>query len=510
MEKFKQYYQAIKGFVVRRPYLTAILVIIAAGGGWWYYSGNKQTAISSVLVKKGTVSQVVSVTGTVKPANEVKLSFEKSGRVAVVYHEVGDRVSAGAYLVALDSADISAQLLQAKAVVKSNQAKLEELKNGTRPEDLLVSQVSVQNAVNDATNDIKNGYVNTDDAIRNKVDQFILNSRSAAPQLSFTISDSQLKINIENGRPILEKMLTSWNSSLETLPNTSDVRPFINEAKENLRMTQDYLDKIALAVNSLTTNSNISQSTIDGYKAAIVLGRSNVTAALNSLTASEEKLNNALSQLALKEAGTVSEQITAQEAVLEGSQASVLNLEAQLAKTVMVSPIGGVVTKQEAKVGETVPVSTPIVSVISESKYEIQANIPEADISKVKIGDVAEVTLDAYGSDVLFNAAVTEIDPAETIIDGVATYKTTLQFKDNDSRIKSGMTANTDIYGDKHENVLYIPGRTVSTKDKVKTVNVVGLGNSLSETVITTGLRGSNGDVEILSGLKEGDKVKTN
>lgn len=509
MEKFKQYYQATKSFVVRRPYFTTIIVIIIAGGGWWYSASNKKEVINSVTVKRGEVSQTISVTGRVKPARDVGLSFEKSGRVAAVYHEVGDRVGAGDYLVALDNADISAQLAQAKATVKSGQAKLLELRNGARPEDILVSQVAVQNAVNDAVNDIKNSYVNTDDAIRNKVDQFISNPQSSSPHLSLVILDSQLKTDIEAGRPVMENMLSSWDSSISELGGALDVTPYIDEAKANLRTAQSYLDKIALAVNSLTPSSNISQTTIDGYKAAIALGRTNVTTALNGLTAAEEKLVTAQSQLNLKKAGTVEEQIVAQEAVVEGAEANVLNLEAQLAKAAIFSPIKGMVTKQDAKVGEIAPAGVVLVSVISSAKYEIEANIPEADIAKIKIGDRAEVTLDAYGSDVVFKATLSKIDPAETIIDGVATYKTTLQFDENDERVKPGMTANTDISGNKHENVLYIPGRTITTKDGVKTVNLVE-GDSVREVIVTTGLRGSSGNVEILSGLEEEDNVKTN
>ena len=53
------------------------------------------------------------------------------------------------------------------------------------------------------------------------------------------------------------------------------------------------------------------------------------------------------------------------------------------------------------------------------------------------------------------------VDPAETIIDGVATYKTTLQFTDEDVRIKSGMTANVDITGLEKKDVLAVPQRAV-------------------------------------------------
>ncbi|MFA5841572.1 MAG: efflux RND transporter periplasmic adaptor subunit [Candidatus Paceibacterota bacterium] len=510
MEKIVNFFKSIKFFVFHNPWTMTILALVLVGAGLWAYKNKNNTPeINFAVTKIGEVSQTVSVTGRVKPAKEVGLSFEKSGRVASVYREVGENINAGEPISSLDNSDISAQLSQAKATVKAEQARLDELKSGARPEDINVSEVAVQNAVNDLVNNIKSGYVSADDSIHNKVDQFMSNPRSASPKLNFIINNSQLTIYIESGRPVIETMLNSWNVSVAGISASRDITPYISEAKSNLRLEQSFLDNVAEAVNSLTTNANISQTTIDGYKAAVSSARTNVNTALDGITAAEEKYKNASSSLSLKKAGATKEQLDAQTAKVEGAEANVMSLEAQLAKTVLRSPISGVVTKQDAKVGEMAPAGTVLSAVISNARYEIEANIPEADIAKIKVGDNAEVTLDAYGNDAVFFAVVSKIDPAETIIDGVATYKTTLQFDKNDARVKPGMTANTDISGQKKSNILFIPGRTISTKDGVKTVILVE-GDNVREVVVTTGLRGSNGDVEILSGLKEGDKIKTN
>ena len=500
----------IKDFYVRHPWVTATLALVIAGLVWWYYgSRDAETEITTTTVMRGTVSQLVSVTGTVKPASNANLSFEKGGRVAYVYAKVGERVGIGEALVSLENGDISAQLAQAKATARAQAAKLADLKRGTRPEDILVSEVDVENAKNEILNGVKSAYVDSDDAVRNKVDQFISNPKGSSPQLNFSVGNSALENDIENGRQAIESMLVSWNSSLAGLGSAESALPHAAEAKSNLQIVQNYLDKVALAVNSLQANTALSQTTVDAYKAAVLAGRTNVTSALDSLAASVEKLRTAESKLALKKAGTVKEQVDAQEAEVESAEASVLNLQAQLAKTVIRSPIAGVVTKQDAKRGEIAGVGIVLTSVISDSKYQIEANVAEADIAKIKIGDAAQVTLDAYGNDVVFTAAVTKIDPAETIVDGVPTYKTTLQFNQDDERIRSGMTANTDISGAKREDVLYISGRAISGKGASKTVNLIE-GETAREVNIETGLRGSNGDVEIISGLKEGDKVKVN
>src|SRR3989344_907392 len=496
-----------KNFLLKRPWVTVAVVALVAGGYWYFSSSEAATPTGYAVVERGTVSQVVSVTGKVEPASNADLSFEKGGRIAYVYHGVGERVGVGAALVSLESGDISAELAQARAVAKAQTAKLQELKKGTRLEDIFISEVDVENAKNEIINGVKSGYVNSDDAIRNKVDQLMSNPKSSSPQINFSVGDSKLENDIENGRQTIESMLISWSSSMVGMNNAQDVLPHAVEARNNLQVVQNYIDNVALAVNSLQGNTTVSQTTVDAYKAAVLAGRTNVTNAMNSLAASVEKLRTAESKLALKKAGTVKEKITAQEAEVESAEASILNLQAQLAKTVIRSPIAGIVTKQVAKAGEIAGAGAVLTSVISDAKYEIEASVAEADIAKIKLGDEAQVTLDAYGNDVVFAASVTSIDPAETVIDGVPTYKTTLQFETSDNRIKSGMTANTDISGAKRENALFIPGRAISGKGAAKTVNLIE-SETTREVTIETGLRGSNGDVEIISGLKEGDKGK--
>ncbi|HEY4513922.1 MAG TPA: efflux RND transporter periplasmic adaptor subunit [Candidatus Paceibacterota bacterium] len=498
---------AIKAFLANHLWSSVFAVMFLSGGAWWYLAGgNDAEKANFSVVERGTVSQLVSVTGTVRPASEVSLSFEKSGRIEFVYRDVGDRVQIGSALVTLENSELSAQLAQAEAAVRVQEARLQELKKGTRPEDILVSEVDVKNSKDGVINDLKTAYVNSDDAIRNKVDQLFSNPKSANPQFNYAISNFQLETDIESGRSEMESILNSWSVAVADSENIENLYSFILGSKANLRRVQNYLDEVASAVNSLSSNSGISQTTIDTYKAAILAGRSNVTTALESLSASEEKLRTADSKLALKRAGTIQEQIDAKAAEVDSAKANVLALQAQIAKTVIRSPIAGIVIRQDAKKGEIASAGSQIVSIISDAKYEIEANIPEADIAKIKIGNIAEVTLDAY-PDVFFKANVTKIDPAETVIEGVATYKTTLQFSGDDTRIRSGMTANTDIAGESRENVLLVPGRAVSQKEGKKFVELLE-GETTREVEIETGLRGSSGDIEVISGLKEGDRIR--
>ena len=92
------------------------------------------------------------------------------------------------------------------------------------------------------------------------------------------------------------------------------------------------------------------------------------------------------------------------------------------------------------------------------------------------------------------------------MVEGVSTYKVTLEFFEEDEKIKSGMTADLDIKTDKRSGVVYVPQRAVITQDGEKFVQVLG-GGQVKEVPVKTGLRGSDGRVEIMEGVKEGDKV---
>ena len=496
----------LKHFRQKSVYLPSIAAVVVLAGAYFYFFGSDEPELITALAVRGNLVQIVSVTGRVKPAESVNLAFEKGGRVAWKNAEVGDKIFAGQILVSLENADLAAQL-------KAEEAKLAELVSGSREEDIRIQKLKVENAEAElkdaqqsADDDLHDAFTKSDDAVRNKVDQFISNPTSSSPQINFAVSDANLESDIEWERIGLEAMLDSWKDSLDKLTGSSDVSAYLLGAKTNLNRLKTFLDKVSLAVNALTANSNLSQTTIDGYRAAVLTARTNINTAIANMTAADENLRSARAslnlekeELALLLAGTRPEKILAQEA-------SVDNFRAQLAKTIIRAPINGTVTIQNAKAGEIVGAGTTVISVISEANFEIEANVPEADVAKIHLADKAETTLDAYGSGVVFETAVSAIDPAETIIEGVATYKTTLQFAGKDERIKSGMTANVDITTAKLENVIVIPQRAVSSRDGLKFVRVIKDGRT-SEAEVKTGLRGSDGNIEIIEGLAEGDLI---
>ncbi len=532
-------------------FVIFIIVIILATGGWLIFGHSKKSAYNFVIAKRGDLVQEVSATGKVKPVQSVDLAFEKSGKVKRVYVDVGDRAGAGILLVELDGSELAAQLLSAEAAFKvaksqlaelvayrdAQAAKLEELKKGTRPENIKItesalkkSQQDLANYYDNVFNVLNDAYAKSDDAVRRQTDDIFNNDESDNPQLAFPLYNLQTEIDVERKRLLVKNILNEWRAELDSLKATSSAEAIdqsIVNAKKHISDIRDFLNR---AFDALNESIGIAPTMLDAYKSNINIGRTNVNAAAASVSNQEQLIvsqkliaEKAQNELNLQTAGNLPEQISAQESLLQQAEANIISQDArinqaeanvlaykiQLDKMIIKSPFSGIVTRQDAKIGQIISANNPVISVISESKFEIEANIPEADIVKLKIGNFASVTLDAYASDIIFEAVVVKIDPAETLIGGVSTYKTTLQFKKDDERVKPGMTANIDILTDKRESVIIVPQGTVFVKDNSKLVNIEVNSGIIEKREVKTGLRGSDGNIEIIEGVKEGDKIIT-
>lgn len=494
-------------FLAKPRNIVPLLALIAAISSAAYFSINRKETPEFVLAQKKDLIEEVSATGRVKAASSVNLAFEKSGRVSQVFVRVGTAVFLGGILIELENSDLLAQLSEAEANVKAQAARVDEVKRGTRVEEIEVEIAEVNDAKQTLLARIRDAYTKSDDAIRNKVDQFISNSRSRNPQVNLQIADSELKSEIETERIDLESRISFWKISLADLNAADDLAAHADTARNNLERVKLFLDETALMLSSITSGANLSQTILDGYKNDVSAGRSNIETAMLNLISAEADLKIAEKELLLKQAPPIPEKILAQEAALEEALAKVEGVKVQIAKTSLRSPLYGTVAAVDAKAGEIVSANSAVVSIISTNTLQVEVNVPEADVAKITTGQQAAITLDAYGSETVFEANIVSIDPAEKIIEGVATYKTILQFVKKDQRVKSGMTANIDIITARRAGAIAIPQRAVFTSNGGKKVRVLLENGAEEERTVVTGLRGSDGNVEIADGLKENERV---
>lgn len=468
----------------------ALLGVAIVGFGAYMLFGRGGNVGATLTIIPGDFAEEVNVSGTVIAARDVDLGFAANGRIAGTYVRVGERVGAGTILAQTENGDLIAALSEAEANLAS-------LKAGTRLEEVEIASVAVENAKKALIAAVQSAYTVSDDAVHNKADSFFTTVRTD-PKLSFTVSNLLLKTKVEQEREAIEPALISWSALVSQL-TAENAAASARESQNYLKQVVTFLSDANAALNQAVADQNTSADTLSSYASTLATGRTNVNSAATTLADDIAALDSALRTLALKQAGSTAENIRAQEAVVRAAAAS-------LAKTRIVAPFSGVVTRMDAKVGEIVSPSSSLISMQSDGVFQIETFVPEVAIVRIATGNLATTTLDAYGSSLEFPSKVIAVDPAETVKDGVPTYKATLSFLTADPRIRSGMTANVRITTRTLPDAIVIPQGAVKNSQDGASVFVVTKGGA-TERPVTLGTSPALGQVEVLSGLSAGDVI---
>ena len=216
---------------------------------------------------------------------------------------------------------------------------------------------------------------------------------------------------------------------------------------------------------------------------------------------------------------TAKASVSAAKSQVAQTEAALSLAETNLYYTKIISPVDGIVVSRNVDVGQTVAASfqTPTLFSIAQdlTKMQIDTNVAEADIGKVKVGQDVEFTVDAY-PDSTFNGKVRQVRNAPITVQNVVTYDVVINVDNPEFKLKPGMTANVSIIISIKKDVLKIPNASLRFKpdEKVKTVaQQKGAGVWILEqgkpkrVPISTGISDGN-YIELVSGeIKEGQEL---
>src|SRR5438270_6430140 len=141
--------------------LIVIAIVIAAaavGAVFAVKKLNAATPVKTIQVQSPVTSSaageqvVLTATGYIIAAHKIEVASKVNGRVASISVDKGDKVQAGQVLVRLENDEYRAQLAQQKGQLANLEAKLEELKNGSRPEEIEKARADVAEAAADFNN----------------------------------------------------------------------------------------------------------------------------------------------------------------------------------------------------------------------------------------------------------------------------------------------------------------------------------------------------------------------
>ncbi len=533
---------------------------LAAVGIVWSVAANRGPKIEydTVEARKGTLSQTVEVSGEVISFADVALRFETAGRIRTITAKVGAEVQTGDILATLDDREARVRVQSAQASLLSARAELDRLQKGATAEDIRVSEVAVANAeislqqakqaladaeasaaaslskaYGDLTGALEATYLKASGAmqtLKNDVYDAVGNLRSDISPSNFALQtesaaafiagrsalvrmDAEIvELRATSDRSRIDALSSSFLEAARTVRNAAQLANALMQSSNAIgSTTQAAFEARRANVRAAWTDLNAGVTSGETQKFLIsttaASGAASVNAASQSVRVSEGALESAKALLALKKAPATAFEIDAARAHVASAAASLGESELALDKTRIRAPFDGSVAQVTGRVGTTVTSADAVIQMHGEDVFEVEADVPETDIAKLKIGLKARMTLDAYGDDTLFEGELVSIDSAQTVLQDVVYYKARFRFVARELPIRTGMTASATVVAVERTDVIIIPQRAVrEDEDGAKYVRVLENGAEARRDV-QIGLRGDDGLLEVASGLSGGEQV---
>lgn len=439
--------------------LLALLLVVAAIKARQKPKGEIVTAEK---VQRRTIRETVSASGKIFPETEVKISSDVSGEIVELYVKEGDSVTVGQVLAKIKPDEYQSAVEQGEAALNTARAQ---------------RQISASSAQGSTA----------------QIDQF--------------------KADVQRAK-----------AQLEVARNT------------HKRNEQLYKDGVISTSEFETSQSNLrtAESAMIGAESALKSSESSLSGAKENIRVSEFGINSASARL--KE------------------------LRTSLQKTVITAPVSGIVSalnveKGERVVGTLQMAGTEMMRIANLSSMEVQVDVSENDILKVSVNDDADIEVDAYLGR-KFKGKVTEIANSASNLSGSAVSLNTDQVtnfvvkirvnpasyaelvkKGAEYPFRPGMSAAVDIYTHSADSTLSVPIIAVTAKedenkvkqdkekqkdtktaaakevskkdyDVIKEIVFVVTGDTVAIREVKTGIQ-DNDNIQILSGLEEGETVVT-
>jgi len=540
MEALKRAWERIKGLKKRTKIILGIILIIVIFILIPLFKPNQPT-YETGMVKRGDVVEEVSANGMVQAINEIDLRFKTSGTIERILVKVGGIVKKGAYLVSLDSGTVYSQYLQAQASYSQAKAKLDQLLAGTSAEEIKVAEqvlknakIALQDARDKAENDLNQDHssalvqlINSSNKCNKAIADlsdikrtyFIdttgitttINEKQGQAEEAFlgitslNIKGAQEYVKVAIDDPTHENINSALSKMWTALQKASDLLEYIKTAINDPIYRNAVSSDDETIINSDATDIGTAFVNITTAQADIANQRISNQVNINAAEATYNKAKVDLEELQASPRGV---DVAVYQADVDKYRANLAEYAKKLSDASIVAPFDGMVAKVDAKIGEVITATEKvIVSLISPKGLQIQADVPETDISKVSLTNPVSIVLDAL-PEKTFTGEILEIDSSKTLIDGVVYYKVKILLLGDEQRIRSGMSGDVTIQTDEKTNALQVPQRAVITKNNQKIVRVLN-GNKIEERKVIVGIKGSRGEIEIIGGLTEGEKIIT-
>jgi len=405
--------------------VLVVIAIAASLGVFEYRKSHSKVEFITAEVDKGTIIHEVTSTGELQPVTKVEIGSQVSGKITSLYVDYNTRVRKGQAIAQIDTSIYQSKVTSSTADLQQAQA------------NLSAAQADYSNA--------------------------LINVRVASTDIETSRAD------VKNAQASLNKARSSLASA----------KADIDSAEANMKNSFNQMNRY----NELYKKNYVSQTDRDKNETQYLVDKANwesskakYKSASDSVDSAQAQLNQSSAKLQTAEvkkiaaeaqAASSKAKIEAADSRRKSAQASLNEASINLGYCTITSPIDGIVISKDVEVGQTVQASfqTPKLLTLAEDlrQMQITANVDEADIDKVRIGQGATFSIEAY-TDEVFEGRVKQIRSSSKSTQGVVTYGTVIRTENTGNKFKPGMTATVNIVTSKKDDVIRIPSKVLRFK----------------------------------------------
>ncbi len=499
--------------------VTAVLIV---GGSVTTYaafakskSAASTTTFRKVSAQTGTISTSVSGSGSVSDSSQLSLTAANAGTVDSLPIKQGDTVKAGQTIAHINSTASAQTVTQKQNQLASAQNDLAQAKQQLESLSIKAPAAGrVKSIVASSGDDLS--------TIKPLGDLAVL-SLSRSMTVSFTPSQT-----VKSGQAVT--VTVSGGTYSGTLSSATSAGQS-SQGGQSGQSGGSSGSTVATIASDVPTVGDAATVKLNGT--VIGTGKIQLTKSVSisnsgngsiaQVYVSENVLVDKGQTLFTLSSSSVQQQISSKQNAVTSAQNDLNDAKTNAAKDTITSPISGIVAELDVKNGDSVANGGTVAVIIDPTTMQTVVSVDELDISKVKVGQKATVSLSAI-TDKTFSGTVTQVDPIGTSSNGVATYNVTVTITDP-TDVKVGMTTNVEIITESKENTVVVSAGAVLMKSGTKgyVIPAASLFDSNGKSItlnnentaslvrqygkeVTIGLATTDQD-EIVSGVSAGDEL---
>ena len=498
-------------------------------------NGGELPEMQTATVELGSISEVITASGTIVPLKIVEVSSKASGKIIRMPVDKGDYLNEGDVIAEIEKTYAQNDVDQAKADLRSAQARLEqstiniELEKKQRETQVsqaeenqrdaetrlaqLEEQIELEKVANkrkllEAKNNLKIAELQlrllSPEVVRpEEVKRSEASVAQAKANLDLEKKEFDRNKNLHENGYISKAELDSAQTRLDSAKAQYDsalqqLEMVKNPAtKEDFELAEANVDKANFAIQA-------AQESIDSEKhrdKEIELQRNKVELMKSNLSLARSNLEQI--ELRRKDLITSEASVSRAESQLKAAQES-------LEDTHVTAPISGTILDKNVEEGQVITSrissfageGTPLVTMADLMKIYVKTDVDENDIGKIQPEQAVTIKVDAFPNQV-FDGEVLKIAPQGKVTQNVTTFEVTTELLSQSDLLKPGMNAEVEIMAASAQNVLLVPNEAIMNFGGRRMVRVVG---EERPRPVETGA--SNWEkTEVISGLDEGEVV---